>query len=85
MVVDQFFVKSSFLASFTHSRLLVRSYSRTTNRSRRGSHCSMHCTLGVPANAQNAGVTESYNFQVFHEDLLLFPPKKDIVSHPVTA
>ncbi len=43
----------------------------------------MHCTLGVLANAQNAGVTESYDFQVFHAVFLLFP-KKDTVSHPVS-
>ncbi len=36
----------------------------------------MHCT--------NAGVTESYDFQVFHAVFLLFPPKKDTVSHPVS-
>lgn len=64
-IVLPFWVKSCFLASFTHSWLLERSYSKTKNCSSGPSHFWTVCEVGLADKAQNAGVTSLYTFQVF--------------------
>ena len=80
-----FWVKSCLRASLTCSWLLVRSYRRTTKRSKVSRLSSTIEGVGVAPKAQKVAVTSSHTFHVSHAVFLLLPPKLDTVSHPLKA
>ena len=80
-----FWLKSFFIASFTHSWLLDQSYSKTTTLSNGTKHSWIFCGVGLALTAQNAEGTSLYAFQLFHAVFLPLPPKYETVSHPFKA
>lgn len=69
-----FWQNGCFLDWLIQVWLLVRSYSKITNRSSGSSHSSIDA--GVDANAQNAGVTSLNTFHVSHAVLFLYHQSK---------
>jgi len=59
--------------------LLVWSYRRTTKHSSTSSWSLIEVGSGVDANVQNAGVTSSHIFQIYHIVLFPLPAKNDTV------
>ena len=80
-----FGVNMVFLASFTSSLALVRSYISITNRWLVGMAFESLSAVGVLLRDLNTSVPSWYAIQVFQAVFFLLPANVDVWSHPVNA
>src|SRR6267154_245774 len=75
-------VNSCFLAPFTSTMSLIRSYISITNRSSSNTDSGL-ISLGMDSSSEKASLTSGKYFQISQTVFFPLPAKAETVSHPV--